>query len=99
MILAAALLAVTLDAARQDASATLTPQEGVRLMRTVNTSENAIKSGSGAYATLTDVIAHRTFVRAADGQGYQAALTPLSGTGTAWFTDERGLIFVGQPLQ
>ena len=70
MILAAALLAVTLDAARQDAS-----------------------------ATLTDVIAHRTFVRAADGQGYQAALTPLSGTGTAWFTDERGLIFVGQPLQ
>jgi hypothetical protein len=123
-ILVAGLLAVTLNAARQDASATLTPQEGIRLMRTVNTSENVIKSGSGAYASLGDVMAHRSFspgtagpltragadeasvksyrlvlARAADGQGYQAALTPLSGGGTAWFTDERGVIFVGQALQ
>ena len=124
IILAAGLLAVTLSAARQDASATLTPQEGLRLMRTVNTSENVIKSGSGAYAPLADVIGHRSFspgtagpltragadeasvksyrlvlVRAANGQAYQASLTPLSGGGTAWFTDERGTIFVGQPLQ
>ena len=32
-------------------------------------------------------------VRSDDGQHYQASVTPMSGGGAAWFTDERGLIF------
>ena len=119
----AGLMAVALSA-RQDVTATLTPQEGIRLMRAVNTTEVQIKSGTGAYGALADVIAHRTFspgsagapalqgtdvalvqsyrlvlVRSANGEHYQAAMTPASGGGTAWFTDERGMIFLGQSLR
>ena len=60
-IIALAGLMVVALSARQDVTATLTPQEGIRLMRAVNTTEVQIKSGSGAYGALADVIAHRTF--------------------------------------
>lgn len=39
-----------------------------------------------------------SLIRSADAKQYQAALVPLKGCATAWFTSERGLIYTGKTL-
>jgi hypothetical protein len=43
---------------------------------------------------------HRIMVlRSQDGRRYQASIVPLAGSGAAIFSDQNGLIFVGEVLR
>jgi len=110
---------LTLAAFAQEAPM-LPPQDGLGVMRGLNTAESGLSSATGVYAALSAVLPklgaigseaipldeqtatlrdyRLSLVRSQDAKHYNASLLPSHGCQTAWFTDERGVIYKGLPL-